>query len=67
MCKKEVCAAAGMTVEYKFVLSVGEDGDGAYSSHTSGSGGRAAERRTVNRGDGGSIPPIAISKLRQFR
>ena len=32
-----------------------------------GSGGRAVERRTVNRGDGGSIPPIAISKLRYFR
>ena len=30
------------------------------------SGGRAVERRTVNRGDGGSIPP-AVSKLRQFR
>ena len=25
------------------------------------------ERRTVNRGDGGSIPPTAVSKLRQFR
>ena len=23
-------------------------------------------RRTVNRGDGGSIPPAAVSKLRQF-
>ena len=32
-----------------------------------GSGGRAVERRTVNRGDGGSIPPAAVSKLRQFR
>ena len=31
-----------------------------------GSGGRAVERQTVNRGDGGSIPPTAISKLRQF-
>ena len=30
-----------------------------------GSGGHAVERRTVNRGDGGSIPPTAISKLRQ--
>ena len=29
--------------------------------------GCAVERRTVNRGDGGSIPPTAISKLRQFR
>ena len=25
-----------------------------------GSGGRAVERRTVNRGDGGSIPPTAV-------
>ena len=24
------------------------------------------ERRTVNRGDSGSIPPSAVSKLRQF-
>ena len=24
-------------------------------------------RQTVNRGDGGSIPPTAVSKLRQFR
>ena len=32
-----------------------------------GSGGRAVERRSVNRGDGGSIPPAAVSKLRQFR
>ena len=24
------------------------------------------ERQTVNRGDGGSIPPTAVSKLRQF-
>ena len=30
------------------------------------SDGRAVERRTVNRGDYGSIPPTAISKLRQF-
>ena len=27
------------------------------------SGGRTVERRTVNRGDSGSIPPTAISKL----
>ena len=32
-----------------------------------GSGGRAVERRTVNLGDGGSIPPTAVSKLSQFR
>ena len=32
-----------------------------------GSGVRAVERRTVNRGDGGSIPPTAVSKLGQFR
>ena len=31
-----------------------------------GSGGRAVECRTVNREDGGSIPPTAVSKLRQF-
>ena len=31
-----------------------------------GSGGRVVERRTVNRGDGGSIPPTAVSKLTQF-
>ena len=31
------------------------------------SGGRAVERRTVNRGGGGSISPAAVSKLRQFR
>ena len=32
-----------------------------------GSGGHAVERRTVNRGDGSSIPPTSVSKLRQFR
>ena len=32
-----------------------------------GNGGRAVERRTVNQGDGGSIPPTAVSKVRQFR
>ena len=32
-----------------------------------GSSGCAVEHRTVNRGDGGSIPPTAVSKLRQFR
>ena len=31
-----------------------------------GSGCRLVERRIVNRGDGGSIPPTAVSKLRQF-
>ena len=36
-------------------------------THSVGSGGRAVQRRTVNRGDGGSIPPTAVSKLRQFR
>ena len=30
------------------------------------SGGRVVERRTVNRGDGGSIPHTTVSKLRQF-
>ena len=33
---------------------------------TVGSCGRAVERRTVNRKDGGSIPATAVSKLRQF-
>ena len=32
-----------------------------------GSGGRAVERRTVNRRDGGAIPPTAVSKFYQFR
>ena len=32
-----------------------------------GRGGHAAEHRTVNQGDGSSIPPIAVTKLRQFR
>ena len=32
-----------------------------------GSGGLAVERRTVNRGDCGSIPTPADLKLRQFR
>ena len=32
-----------------------------------GSGDRAVERRTVNRGDSGSIPPAPVSKRRQFR
>ena len=32
-----------------------------------GSGGHAVEHRTVNRGDGGSITPTTVSKLRQFR
>ena len=31
-----------------------------------GSGGRVVERQAVNRGDSGSIPPTAVSKLRQF-
>ena len=34
---------------------------------TGKSGGHMVERRTVNRGDSGSIPPIIVSKLRQFR
>ena len=32
-----------------------------------GSGGRTVERRTVNRGDGGSIPSTAVSKVTHFR
>ena len=31
-----------------------------------GRDGRVAERWTVNRGDGGSIPSTAVSKLRQI-
>ena len=31
------------------------------------SGGRMVERRSANRGVGGSMPPTAVSKLRQFR
>ena len=31
-----------------------------------GSVGRTVERQTVNRGDGGLIPPTAVLKLRQF-
>ena len=31
-----------------------------------GSGGCAVQRRTVNRGDDSSIPPTAVSKLKQF-
>ena len=31
------------------------------------SGGHAVDRRIVNRGDGGSISPATVSKLRQFR
>ena len=32
-----------------------------------GSGGCTVEHRTISRGDGGSFPPAAVSKLRQFR
>ena len=37
--------------------------------HTASCGERwsRGRARTVNRGDGGSIPPTAVSKLRQFR
>ena len=38
-----------------------------YQDEETGSGGRAVERWTVYWGDGGSIPPAAVSKLRQFR
>ena len=31
-----------------------------------GSGGRGVEHPTVNLGDRGSIPPTAVSKLKQF-
>ena len=39
----------------------------ARHSERMGSGGRAVERLTINREDGGSIPPTAVSKLRYFR
>ena len=32
-----------------------------------GSSGRVVEHQTVNRGDGGLIPPTTVLKLRQFR
>ena len=35
----------------------------SYVVHVSG---HAVKHRTVNRGDGGSIPPTAVSKFRQF-
>ena len=38
-----------------------------YTEQTYGSSGPAVERRTVNQGDSGSIPPTAVLKLRQFR
>ena len=34
--------------------------------YNSRSNGRTVEHRTVNRGDGGTIPPTAVSILRQF-
>ena len=40
---------------------------GAESWICKGAVGCTVECRTVNRGDGGSIPPTVISKLRQFR
>ena len=46
---------------------VNEGGKEGRRNEEVGSGGRAVERRTVNRGDGGSIPPTTASKLRQFR
>ena len=38
-----------------------------YKGELKWNGGRAVERRTVKRDDGGSIPPTDVSKLRQFR
>ena len=40
---------------------------GGYAARQVGSGIREVERRTVSRGDGGSNPPAAVSKLWQFR
>ncbi len=49
------------------LISNNNDNENGGNDYYEGSGGRAVERRTVNRGDGGSIPPTAVSKLRQFR
>ena len=58
--------------QFPFCLQIGQcvfdhlkNTDGEINT-TVGSSGRVVERRTVNRGDGGLIPPTAISKLRQF-
>ena len=48
-----MCSADGMDRIVSMELSVG-------------SGCRMVEHRTVNRGDGGSIPSTSVSKLRQF-
>ena len=56
---------------YRFCSAMMENVSGKMHEYVEltlvGSGGRMVERRTVNRGDGGSIPPITVSKLRQFR
>ena len=38
----------------------------AISIHTRGSHGRHGRAQTINQGDCGSIPPMAVSKLRQL-
>ena len=43
-----------------------DDWTGVRSGSQVGSGGRAVERQTLNRGDGDSIPPTAVLKFRQF-
>ena len=56
-----VCTFIGLAYSTSLFISV----------HTSwlnieGCSDHAVEHRTVNRGDGGSIPPTSVSKLRQF-
>ena len=49
-----VCTSDYIYLVYKIYIHVGSSVS-------------AVERQTVNRGDAGSIPPTAVSKLRQFR
>ena len=58
--------------QFPFCLQIGQfvfdhlkNTDGEIST-TVGSGGRAVECWSVNRGDGSSIPPTTVLKLRQF-
>ena len=48
-----MCESVMPEINATFVMTVGSDG-------------RAVERWTVNRGDSGSIPHTAVSKLTQF-
>ena len=49
------------------MLKVVEDGEQGEAATESPRPHPRASQGTVNRGDGGSIPPTAVSKLRQFR